>query len=310
MGVYDIQWGKYFEGRFMSRLEGTTPAPWFDAITARFDSSQAEESYKWLGQVPTVQEWIAGRQEKGLISQSYTLANKLWEQTLPFDIDALNRQKYSQINTRIGEMAVRAVQHRAKLMTSVIQANGTCYDGTAFFGASHVEGASGTQDNDIGNSGRWTLSGSATAPAISDVEKAILHVSEHFPSLKDDQGEPMNEGATQFLAMVPNNMRSAFAGAMGSSVIVDGSAGRTNVVPMLSDFNVQVAVNPRLTANGVFYVFRTDGDVAPFIFQIERDFETETFDDSFKNRRVIFGANASYNVGYGYWQYAVKYTFS
>jgi phage major head subunit gpT-like protein len=77
----------------------------------------------------------------------------------------------------------------------------------------------------------------------------------------------------------------------------------------MAGFGWDVVVNPRLTDDDLWYMFRTDGAVKPFIMQDEM-FETGTQDDTFLNNRILFGVKAIRNVGNGYWQYAAACQFS
>ena len=81
-----------------------------------------------------------------------------------------------------------------------------------------------------------------------------------------------------------------------------------------SGFNVDVVMNPRLTGTTVFYTFRTDGRVKPFILQEELAPEisalAEGSEEEFKENRHLYGVKAIRNVGYGLWQHASHSTLS
>lgn len=111
-------------GKFYAALEAVTGASWVGKIAMMMDSDQESETYKWLGMVPAMREWIGGRQAKGFRENGMTITNKTWESTLEILVDWIRRDKTGQIAIRIAELATRASEHDAKLLSTLI-ANGT-----------------------------------------------------------------------------------------------------------------------------------------------------------------------------------------
>ena len=187
-----------------------------------------------------------------------------------------------------------------------------CYDGQFFFDTDHVEGDSGTQSNDL------TLNVAApTAPTPAEMETAILQGTEAMLGFKDDQGEPINGSAREFLVMAPVNHLKAVAGALGTSVVLEGGQSRNNLimaVGSLGGFVYRMAINPRLTNKDRFYLYRTDGAVKPFIRQMEEDLTisalAEGSEEEFKNNRHLYGIKRIGNVGYGLWTGSVLTTLT
>lgn len=301
-------------GEFFQALEMDASQAWYTRISAQFDSNQESETYKWLGMVPQMREWVGGRQAKGFRENGITITNKTFEATLEVLVDELRRDKTGQILVRVRELAQRANAHWAGLLSSLIVNGGAqvCYDGQYFFSASHSEGNSGTQSNAISVDIATT-----TAPTAGEMERGILGAVQQLVSILDDQGEPFNENARQFLVMVPVSMMAAAASALGSQIIVDSSTSRSNTVLTLSSmagFNIELAVNPRMSWTDAFAVFRTDAAAGSLIRQEEKPISisalAEGSEEEFKNRRHLYGVEASRNVGYGYWQRACKVTFT
>ena len=123
-------------GRFYRRLEEFAEAAWWTKLAMHFSSNQQQETYKWLGMVPQVREWVGGRQVKPLRSQGVTIVNKVWESTIRVDSDELRRDKTGQVMVRVNEMARRVATHPNKLLTELISngASGTAYDGAIWQG--------------------------------------------------------------------------------------------------------------------------------------------------------------------------------
>jgi len=300
-------------GMFYEMLEqGETG--WVDKLTFGTSSDQDSEKYAWLGQAPAMREMKGGRQAKGLSEQALEIINKEFEATLKIKVKDLRRDKTGQLRVRIGEMADRANAHWARLV-SVLVNNGAsqiCYDGQYFFDTDHSEGDSGVQSNaiDVDISTLATSNhGSISAPSVGEASEAIMLGIQQVYGFKDDTGEPINENARNFLAMVPTNLWKASAGAANNAVI-DG--GDTNTLVQMDGMNIEVVANPRLTANDKIRVFRTDGRTKPFIRQeevpVEVSAQAEGSDVEFKHKEHHYGLYASGNAGFGMWQHGCEVT--
>lgn|SRR5574343_58747 len=298
-------------GAFYARLEQNAGITWINEISREFSSNQESEEYRWLGQVPTMREWIGGRQAKGLRDNGFTIKNKLFEATLEVSIDDLRRDKTGQIMVRVNELADRTQSHWAKLMSTLIN-NGesqVCYDGQYFFDTDHEEGDSGTQSNLI------TFDAStASAPTAGEYESAILKAVEQLLGFKDDQAEPMNEEARTFHIQVPLNHFKVAAAALGNPVIVDGGQARTNtLLASMGGYNFKLSVNVRRTSTDSFDLYRIDTDTPALIRQTEQDVQVaavaEGSEMEFYDRKHHYGVSAIRNVGYGYWQRVVRCRF-
>lgn len=310
MGASGLQYRQII-GRFFNRLEAVTSGAWENDLAFKVTTDQSQEEYKWLGMTPAVREWVGGRLAKGFRENGITIRNKTFEATLDVNVDELRRDKTSQLNVRIDELAGRVSEHWSKLLTELIVTPGNSYDGTTFFSASHTEGDSGTQLNLLTSTQVTALNvGTANAPTVDEMQKAILGVVGYMLQYKDDQGEPMNANGRGWTIMVPPNMWAAATGALTLPNISNGTNLITNPLPLMRGFQFNVVTNPRLSADTIFYTFRTDAPVKPFIMQ-EELFETG-MDESevFKNNRILFGVKAIRNVGTAYWQCASKSTLS
>lgn len=301
-------------GEFYARLEAAAGLSWITGLSMLFNSDQASETYKWLGQAPVMREWIGGRHAKGFRENGMTIANKTFEGTLEVSVDDLRRDKTGQVMVRIAELVGRTVSHDAGLLSTLILNGGTsvCYDGQYFFDTDHVEGSSGSQSNIV----TWDISdggggGTTTLPTSKTMQDAILAGIARMLAFKDDQAEPLNETASQFLVMVPPSLMGPALAATGSAVI---DSNQTNVIVAQRQFQVTPVVNPRLSGwTDKFALFRADGDVKPFIRQYEEDVTIQVLaegsEEEVKNNRHLYGVKKIANVGYGYWQHACQVVF-
>lgn len=298
-------------GEFYNMLEQNTGAAWVPGVSAMFDSNQESETYAWLGMAPAMREWVGGRQSKGFRENGITIVNKKFEATLEVLLDEIRRDKTGQVMLRVRELATRTNAHWAKLLSTLIIAgeSAVCYDGQFFFDTDHNEGDSGAQSNDI-----TFDAATPAAPTAAEAESAVLKAVEAMMAFKDDQGEPMNEEANQFLVMVPVPFMSAFAAALKNPVIVDANGSRTNTIVNVGGFNFELAVNPRLPWTTKFALYRTDGQTKPFIRQEEEGVTVSAVAEGseleFNEDMHRYGVKAIRNVGYGYWQHAVLTTLT
>ena len=306
-------------GEFYHRLSQIEGMGWVGAVAQLFQSNQETETYKWLGQVPQMREWIGGRNAKGLTEFGYSITNKTYESTLEISVDDIRRDKTSQIMIRVAEQARRANAHWNKLISDLISGGGAadCYDGQYFFDTDHTEGDSGTQINAVAAAQCSSLNvATATAPTAAEMADCIMQTVGYMLAYKDNQGEPLNEDAREFLVIAgtPNIWKAARIAA-GLPVITDVSGSYTNILGAMDDFKIRVEFNPRLSAKTTnFFLFRTDTDMKPFIRQEELPIQMSAIAEGseleFNEDVHHYGIKALRNAGYGFWQSAVRATFS
>lgn len=294
-------------GRFYRRLEEFAQAAWWTRLAMRFGSSQESETYRWLGMVPAVREWVGGRQVRPLRSQGLTIVNKVWESTLRVDADEQRRDKTGQIMVRVNELARRVAEHPNKLLTDLISGGAatSCYDGAAYFATSHSEGDSGTQSNSISYD-----VGTVSAPTGAEMYEAILKGIAQIMTFKDDQGEPLGDAAREFMVMVPLQFLSPTLLALSSRTLNEND----NPLALGEPFRVTWAANPRLSWTDKFAVFRTDGDARPFIFQEELPVQVQALAEGseleINENQHQYGVKAVHAAGYGFWQNACLVTLT
>lgn len=286
---------------------------WASRIAVLFNSDRAIEDYKWLGGAPIMRKWVGGRLEKGIRDEAYTIRNEPYEATLPVFKSDLRRDKTGMLNLRIAEMAGRAVTHWEKLLSDIIIAGevSLCYDGQAFFDTDHVSGDSGTLTNDLTATEVPAADvATTTAPTAAELANILVQMIQHMYTFTDDRGEPINQNAREFIAMVPTPYMANLLTALSAQYLTNGVSN-----PVVANgFSITPLVNPRLTWTTKLAMFRADSVMKALIMQSETGIETEVLgagsDEAFKNARYLFGINANRAVGYGYWQHAAIVTLS
>jgi len=307
-------------GWFFKALSQDVGAAWIPGVSNYFTSDQASEEYAWLGQSPVMRKWIGGRNAKGVRENGFTISNEHYEATLEMLVRDLRRDKTGQAMIRIQELASRTNAHWARLLTALIVAGEStaCYDDQYFFDTDHEEGDSGAQSNDISHtlaSYPADKSGSTTAPSVEDLQIAFARAIGIIASFVDDQGEPMNENATSFMAMVPVSYMQAALQAAETPVQVSGA--QNALVAMKQKFSIEVVPNVRLDVAGwttKFAMFRTDSVMKSLIRQEETavDLKVKGYGSEyeFDNDAHQYGVDSWRAVDYGYWQNACLMTLA
>jgi len=301
-------------GKIKLGLDQAVGKSWIDRVTMHFDSDQASETYKWLGAVPQMREWIGSRHAKGFRDNGITIENKKFESTIDLLCDWIRRDKTGQVKVKIDQLVGRTVSHWNKLTSELILTGQTadCYDGFKFYAANHSEGDSGTQINLLTSSQVAALDVTTPgAPTEAEAVNAILGVIAYMLGYKDDTGEPMNENAKKFIVMTKPVLFPYLLKA------ITGTTEGTAVMEKMKDqgYTIEVMANARLAAYGnEFDVFRTDAPAKAVIRQEEEKVtigaKAEGSEYEFDNDAHQYGTKAIRNVGFGFWQYAAHATLS
>ncbi|MEX3009000.1 Mu-like prophage major head subunit gpT family protein [Hoeflea sp. TYP-13] len=302
-------------GMYFARLEQDLGMSWMDGISNSFGSDQASETYVFLGQSPAMREWIGGRQAKGFTGEGLTIFNKHYEATIEVQKKDARRDKTGQLRARMDDFTDRAQTHWASLLSALLLngASSLCYDGQYYFDTDHVEGKSGTQSNKIDvdiSALPATLHGTVAAPSVEEMQQAILKGIAQILSFKDNEGEPMNENAREFLVKVPIGLYLTAVAAVSNLTTANLAPNlNPNIVAGLT---VNVQMNARLTWTDTFAIFRTDSPIKGFIRQTEQETEmkakAEGSEYEFDNDAWQFGIDNWRGAGYGYWQRACLVT--
>ncbi len=299
-------------GSFFKRLEETARASWVPLISHVFDSDQASEDYRFLGQVPSMREWVGARRKTEPKNYSIKIVNDKYESAVEFSRDDMRRDKTGQIMVRVADLGSRVAMLPNKTLTTVLEANGPAYDGVAYFGT-HVAASV------ITNALTDTTVAAAGEPTSSEMMNGVLAAIQTILGAKDDQGEPMNDGASRFAVMVPTKYWSALLAALRNDFT---SAGVSNTLQALVNggrIAIEPILNARLVApvtggTGVFYVFRTDSDIKPLIWQdeveIELDLKGDGSDYAFDFDSHVYGSKRIGAGAGGAFEMAARMTFS
>lgn len=127
-------------------------------------STGKTSKYGWLGQFPSMKEWIGNRVVNNLISHDFTITNKKFESTIGVraeDIEDDTIGEYAPLFQNLGDTAARHPDEQVfGLVNNVFST--ICYDGQNFIDTDHpvldVNGVQQSISNDMGGSGNaWFL---------------------------------------------------------------------------------------------------------------------------------------------------------
>ncbi len=305
-------------GNFYDMLDVQFDASWASEIGFPFfNSSQPVETYKMLGSVPKFSEWLGGRNITKPKVDSFSITNKLFEQTVGIPVDDLRRDKTGQIMARLGELATAGAYHWEDLVTALVNANTTqTFDSQNLFDTDHPvsesTSSSTTAKNSITSSEVPALNvGTATAPTAAEAAAVVTGLVGHFFTFTNDRGFYVNRGAKSWLIMVGTAANfSAYATAIsGENLSVDVANPVRGL--LASGHKFRVELNPGLTSStDLVYMFRRDGRVKPFILQQEYAPKVQVVGEgsehAFKYREHLFGTEVMRNAGNGVWYHALK----
>lgn len=308
-------------GSFRKAYADSIDGSWAGQLATRIDTDKETETYRWLGAAPPLREWLGYRLYQALGRYTMSITNSKYEASLRFDLDDIRRTVKSgnQIPVVLAEMAAKAAKHPEQLLTTLITngdttTSGLAYDGQQFFDTDHSEGNSGTQKNDLTATEVPAADvTTATAPTATEWANTLLQTIGYLYSLVDDQGDPINGDARNFVVMVGTT--ALYAGLVQAINLNALASGADNPLKAMSGISVTPILNPRrAAATSEFDIFRTDGNVRPFIHQVEVPLITQMVgsgsETEFEEDAHKFGVKVVEGAGYGYWQHAAEVTFS
>ena len=265
----------------------------YERIATIVPSESDQETYPWLGAVPSMREFTDERMPLGLLEHHYSILNKTWESSIAVERTAIEDDKYGQIKLRVQSLAREAKRHVDELVFTLLQ-NGfstVCYDGQYFFDTDHSEGESGTQSN----KGTSPLDASALQAAITAIMK-----------FKDDRGKFI--GALPDLLVVPPDLQWTAMELLESTYWPEEGSTTQRMASNVLKGKLDLLVSPHLTDTNNWFVLATCGVIKPVILQSRTPVEFAALEadseSGFMRDEYIYGVRARYNAGYGLWQMA------
>jgi hypothetical protein len=254
---YAVITAKGFLGMFYPRFEDELAGVWANMVAFRSESSQETEIHRWLGLFPQMALWSNDRQATPMPTYSTTVTNLLYQAAIEVDKNDFRFQKFGLISQRLGEGGAVAAEHWNALATTLLEGNGNCYDGSAFYSSTHALGgqAPATQQNDFTKNDAGAFNpADPNRPTVAEAVEVIQTLITYMRTFKYSNNQPANGGAKSFVIEVPPLMEANFAAAVAVDRL---NFGQQNPL-LIQNYSVQVIPNARETVNNVVRCHRID----------------------------------------------------
>lgn len=278
--------------------------PFYPSVCTEVKSTGADEKYAWLGQVPSVREWLGDRVFNEMRASDFVLTNKLWEDSILVPKTNMDDDRMGLYDAMFQNLGQRAALHPDKLLMEAIVAGETtaCHDGQFFFDTDHSWGDSGSQDNDLTGA-----AATGTVPTEAEFKAAFETSVAAMLGFKDDRGEPFNQPTVgqmnNLTVLVPIAYYAVAIKAVTAAILSNNSNVQV--------WSPNVVASPFLTSTAKFYTFYTGSALKPFVFQAREPISRRAKGlDDIETKDAKFMTQARYNVGYLAWWNAVLYTFT
>lgn len=258
----------------------------WDKIATRVPSSTGEESYKWLGDIPKMREWIGDKQIQNLSAHDYTIKNKDFELTVNVKRNDIEDDRIGLYSPMIQTVAQSAATFADDLVFGVLKAGFSekCFDKQPFYSKEHKIGK-----KSAANTGTKKL----TVESYADARSIMM-------SYTDEHGRP--------LRLVPNLLLvpPALESRAREILLADQINGSTNTYKGTAELHVVPELADEPTA---WHLLCTTRPIKPVIYQ-ERtapkfvSLDKDTDANVFYRAEYVYGAEARGNAGYGFWQMA------
>ena len=304
-------------GNFFQDYETARDGGFSSLIGMETSSDSSSEDYAFSGHAPSPRLWQGGRLARNPKKYKFSIKNAPYESSMVIPRSDLRRDKTGTLQRAVREMAIKAgSDHWDKLISAEIEANNNSYDSQAMFSVTHDESGS-NQLNLLAAAQIPAANVSVvTAPTADEMAKIITQTIGYMWGIVDDQGDPVNGGATSWVIMAGGTYAAAIWGAIQKAISADSlSSGETNQVPSLG-LNLTPVLNPRLTStsDAFVYFFNHDRTLRPYVRQEEvgwtSEFLGEGTSSAFNSDAYTFGIHGSRAVGPGEWKYAARVTLS
>lgn len=269
---------------FNKRLEDTQTN--YQKVATVVPSATGEQDYKWLGQIPSMKEWIGEREIQSLAAYDYLIKNKKFEMTYGVPRDDIEDDKYGVYTPLFANMGEAAALHPDDLVFRAMM-NGfkeKCYDGLPFFSESHKSGSSVFSNK------------SSEKLSRDSYKKARTSIM----SITGDKGKS--------LKLVPDLLVVSPAQEETARLILEAEQieGTSNVLKGTA----KILVEPMLAEHpDYWFLLCTNRFLKPFIYQVRKQIKfvsltKDTDENVFMLDEYLYGADGRSNAGYAFWQMA------
>ena len=260
----------------------------YQKVATQIRSNVITTDYTWLGDTPSLKEWVGDRTYKDLTAYKYSITKKNWEASLEVDRDVIAYDSLGVVKPRIQMLAEEVERHYNELIFGLLTNNGTAYDGKNFFATDHSIG--GTVFSNLLN-----------LPLTQD---NFQTARQQMRGVVDENGRPLFIKPS--LLVVPPELEFTAIDILKADKNAQGGFNRT--------YNMaEVLVCDWLSDPKAWYLLDCSKSIKPFILQINKEVEFVAQDKpdsehNFNRRKFRYGIDTEDNAGYALWQLALKST--
>lgn len=257
-------------------------------IATEVIASTKTVDYAWLGDFPRMREWVGDRVLKDLSAYTYQIIGKKFEATIEVDADDITYDNLGIVKPRIQMMASEAVEHYDELTFGLLESNGVCYDGKAFFAVDHDVG--GVAFSNLGNKKLTNAS--------------LLAARAEMRGITTDTGKPLRIRPT--LLIVPPELEQTAIDILNKDFLANGESNTSKGL-------MEYLVADWLTDANAWYIVDNSRPIRPTILQKNKEIkfvamDKEDDENVFMRDKFRYGVDSRCNAGYGLWQLAYKST--
>lgn len=276
---------------------------WVREMAMEIPSTTETELYEWLEAISDFTEWTGERPFQPLRQKGYALTNKDWSMGVEIDRNKFRDNKFlsqAQIFKVAGVNARLHPQRKvAALLAAFATTSNACYDGLAYFHASHPV--------DLNDSSKGTFSNRITN-SLTPANYALARAS--MVRFKDASGEIL-AGPPDTLFVSSDLVTTA--DMIANSIVVPTVTGSINSgVAQAPRQKIRVIECPELGSEpGVWYLARCNGPIKPVIVQKRSEPTVEFISDLLSeyckvNKKVRLGADYSAAFGWTFPQLMMR----
>jgi phage major head subunit gpT-like protein len=278
---------KGIRGEFAKQLRDADESM-IKAFTQFVKSDSDNEEYLFIDAMPGIREWLDEINFKDFKDFYYQIVNKDWQFGIPVKRNTIDDSKKSlggsiEMNIRTSVDSWNSFPD--ELIADLLTANGTAFDGTAFFANTrpNLQGA-----NAIDN----LYSG--TGVTLAQVEADFKGAKDALRAFRDRNDKPMNR-RTKLAVFIPPHLEDRFAVLRESRSIDLGSGAITNT--LLNTFDIIINYFQSSSDND-WYLINTNAAIPAFIYQTRKSPSWDFVDDK-RSLKVEYFSTARMNAGYG-----------
>lgn len=134
--------GAFAKGQAMTEKQ-------YEKVSMNIASNTAANIYPWLGDLPSLREWVGDKVIKNLKVHDYTIKNKDFEVTVAVRRNDIEDDQFSVYSPLFEDLGNQSTIHPNQLVFNQLKHGHSrpCYDGCSFFASDHPVGETTISNN-------------------------------------------------------------------------------------------------------------------------------------------------------------------